>query len=230
MLGWLQEASSASGGVVTLSPGQTPFPHIHPGTDQAGLRSTSRPPLDPSAPRSARDTRAPAGQGEQSSPVRTCGLCPIPLRGRARSSQRWCSARCRSRAYRQRQRGPVQVCSTCRHQRPVALWHQRPVALFCMDATRRNGREPRCRPCRAASRGYVRTGYPTSRPERIKYPVGFRFASLVIVQRLGTRNGSTIVVCKCDCNKARRFCLQNLIAGMTIHCGDKQVHPASAAS
>jgi hypothetical protein len=59
----------------------------------------------------------------------------------------------------------------------------------------------------------------------VKYGPGYRFGSLVIVERLGQYRGSTYVLVRCDCGSPdRRVNLSNLRTGVTVRCADRAYH------
>jgi hypothetical protein len=151
--------------------------------------------------------------------LRPCRFCEGTLPEGSTRARRFCTDRCRKAAWHQRQRGAVKVCTGCSRQKPARA--------FPKDGTKKDGRAPRCRVCKAAGeqRRYTPGGRPATMPSRQKYGPGDRFAELVIVERLGERNRSTWVRCGCDCGNVRDLKLSNLTSGVTTNCADRSKHP-----
>lgn len=112
----------------------------------------------------------------------------------------------------------VKRCSVCGESRPLDA--------FGKDRGRPDGREHRCRDCRAARRAatYVPRPKPTGLPQMWRHKPGDRFGSLVLVERLGWRNGSGRVLARCDCGAVRQYGLPNLKSGKTQQCSDRTAH------
>ena len=106
---------------------------------------------------------------------------------------------------------------------------KKPRAEFGKDRNRKDGLEPRCRSCRSEIQRatYVPRPKRTSCPSRWKHGPGDRFASLVILERVGRIWGKeTGVLVQCDCGSEPKIVgLANLIQGLTVNCADRASHP-----
>jgi hypothetical protein len=110
------------------------------------------------------------------------------------------------------------VCTGCSRQKPARA--------FPKDGTKKDGRAPRCRVCKAAGeqRRYTPRSRPATMPHRQKYGPGDRFAELVIVERLPSSKGYPKALMRCDCGNERELGLFNVVQGRTTNCADRAKH------
>ncbi|MFE2335051.1 hypothetical protein [Streptomyces coelicoflavus] len=99
---------------------------------------------------------------------------------------------------------------------------KRPQAKHCGDRCRDRARRQRGR--EAGKTTYTRKGYPKTVPSRQAHKPGDRFGSLVIVERLGKRNGSEWITAECECGNVKEYSLSNLVNGVTKNCADRRHH------
>jgi hypothetical protein len=99
---------------------------------------------------------------------------------------------------------------------------KRPQATYCGERCRDRARRQRDR--EAARTAYIRKGYPATVPARWRHKPGDRFGSLVILERLGKLDGTSFVLCRCDCGNEKQGRLQNLVSGAAVDCADREHH------
>lgn len=106
-----------------------------------------------------------------------------------------------------------------------ACGETKPVEEFNRDSKRKDGRDPRCKACRATKRAaaYVRKGYPTSRPASRKHKPGDVYGSLTLVERIEGDSGRAVF--RCECGNLKALHIRNVTRGITVNCADRANHP-----